>query len=164
MKFFAGAFKIFFRIFDVFLAFFRDFDQKSVFVPLFTVTYKLIEMPYSHDIFSRTNNNVKEMFEKLWKKILLKKIFFETFEKKIFIDFELFSIFTQMTIEISDPISIFKGSNRLNIVPKLPKMFFLIQLNVFRRQNMLAMVGDLIEIAYSASNAKNMKKPLKSHR
>lgn len=107
---------------------------------------------------------LKRCLKNFGKKIRLKKIFFETFEKKIFIDFEIFSIFTQMTIEISDPISTFKGSNRLNIVPKLPKMFFLIQLNVFRRQNMLAMVGDLIEIAYSASNAKNMKKPLKSHR
>ena len=67
---------------------------------------------------------LKRCLKNFGKKIRLKKIFFETFEKKIFIDFELFSIFTQMTIEISDPISTFKGSNRLNIVPKLPKIFF----------------------------------------
>ena len=102
---------------------------------------------------------LKRCLKNFGKKIRVKKFFFETFEKKIFIDFELFSIFTQMTIEISDPISTFKGSDRLNIVPKLPNM-----VSVFRRQNMLAMVGDLIEIAYSASNAKNMKKPLKTHR
>ena len=98
-NFFPGFLTFFWHFFDKI----SDFEQKSVFSPLFTVTYKLIEMPCSHDIFSRTNNNVKEMFEKLWKKkIHLKKIFFETFEKKIFIDFELFSIFTQMTIEIPD--------------------------------------------------------------
>ena len=114
----------FWRFFGIFSIKLAILNKKSVFSPLFTVTYKLIEMPCSHDIFSRTNNNVKEMFEKLWKKIRLKKKFLETFEKKIFIEFELFSIFTQMTIEISDPISTFKGSNRLNIVPKLPKIFF----------------------------------------
>ena len=119
-KFFPGFLTFFWHFFDKI----SDFEQKSVFSPLFTVIYKLIEMPCSHDIFSRTNNNVKEMFEKLWKKNSSKKNFFRDFWEKIFIDFELFSIFTQMTIEISDPISTFKGSNRLNIVPKLPKMFF----------------------------------------
>ena len=67
---------------------------------------------------------LKRCLKNFGKKIRVKTFFFRDFWEKIFIDIELFSIFTQMTIEISDPRSTFKRSNRLNIVPKLPKMFF----------------------------------------
>ena len=122
----------FWRFFWDFFEKISDFGQKSIFLPLFTTKYKLIEILYYHNIFSRTNNNVKEMFEILWNKKFGQKNFSRNFWKQIFIDFELFSIFTQMTIEISDPISTFKGSNRLNIVPKLPKMSFLNSIKCFQ--------------------------------
>ena len=66
----------------------------------------------------------------------------------------------KMTIEISDLMIGWKGSNCSIIVPKLPKMVSSIELSAFRRHNMLVMVGKLIGIAHSTSKTKNMKKLL----
>ena len=95
-KFFWSIEKFFFRFLTFFLDFFdkiSDFGQKSVFLPLFTTKYKLIEILYYHNIFSRTNNNVKEMFEILWNKKFGQKNLSRNFWKQLFIDFELFQHF-----------------------------------------------------------------------